>query len=481
MKNFFISLLVLFFAEFQLYGQDWNPFNDSLVYFYQASNTGNYFTLRTKTKTISGDETKIHFVDNYIPCDTLFPDGYQLFYAKNGSILGDSMVVVADTIWLENGVRFENNMTLGETLPFSLIDGTSITYSGISDTLIFDLPDSVRYYTISDGTELIQSKNFGIIHFPKQNSDLFISYKLVGIENSVGLNFDHHNEIFDFEVGDKFFYRNSYYSVFYEIWDSYNSKMTVLDKYEIDGKFYYNVYIDGEYISNYPATVFGNTAYDYPGEQVKYCRGCDGISNTAFEYVLGDDNEYLVNVGHNYITSPEIEENVLQVVGFGAIEDGYTTFNSSEGFGTSPLPSLHFDYYPYDQDQLLGIFSSDAYSIIYEEGFGLVFLNATNFESGHYRELSGAIKSGDTLGIINLDIEEEKMQDLNLFPNPASDILNFDQPLSDIKITDVSGKQVLFVGTTSNQINISDLEAGTYYISGVTLVGDLRTKRFIVM
>jgi hypothetical protein len=85
------------------------------------------------------------------------------------------------------------------------------------------------------------------------------------------------------------------------------------------------------------------------------------------------------------------------------------------------------------------------------------------------------------LGIINLDIEEEKMQDLNLFPNPASDILNFDQPLSDIKITDVSGKQVLFVGTTSNQINISDLEAGTYYISGVTLVGDLRTKRFIVM
>jgi hypothetical protein len=444
MKNVIISLLVLFFAGFQLHGQDWNPFNDSLVYFYQASNTGNYFTLRTKTKTISGDETKIHFVDNYIPCDTLFPDGLQLYYAKNGSILGDSMMIVADTIWLENGVRFENNMTLGETLPFSLIDGTSITYSEISDTLIFDLPDSVKYYSISDGTELIQSKNFGIIHFPKQNSDLSISYKLVGIENSVGLNFNHHNEIFDFEIGDKFFYRNAYYSVFFEIWDSYNSKMTVINKYEIDNKYYYEVVVDGDYISNYPATVFGNTTYDYPGEQVKYCRGCDGISNMAFEYVLGDDNEYLVNIGHNYITSPEIEENVLQVVGFGSVKDEYTTFNSSAGFG---MYSLHFDYYPFDEDQLLRRISYDSYGLIYEEGFGLVYLDAINFESGHHRELSGAIKSGDTLGIINLGIEEEKLQSFNLYPNPALDIINFDQPLSDIKITDVSGKQVLFIST----------------------------------
>lgn len=476
MKKITLSILALYVSLFNCYGQDWRPYNDTLVYFYSASNTGDYFTLRTKLITVLGEETKIHFADNYIPCDTtLGPEGTSLYYAQNGSVLGDSLVIVNDTTWFDSFRRFVNTMSIGETLLYSSFDGTEITYLGSSDTILFDIPDSVKYYAISDGSQLIQSKSFGFIQYPKPHIDSTITYELVGIENYVGMSFDHHNEIFDFEVGDKFYYSNSFYSVFYEIWDANYSKMEVLNKYVIDGKYYYDVRIDGYLYSNYPELDFGNTSYDYPGEQVQFCRACDGISSLPFTYLISGENEYLRNIGHSYVESPETG-NIIQVVGYGKIKDTYTTF----GVGNKVVLNSvkQYEFYPYDEDELLNIEGFDGYEVISEEGFGMVYFNASIGEMGHYRHLIGAIKSGDTLGIVNASLYEDQMIRLNLFPNPATDLVYLGEELSSITIVDMMGKQIMYFEKSMSQIDISELETGTYIIYGTNLFGDLKLARF---
>lgn len=475
-KKITFLITTIYFSLHNCYGQDWLPFNDTLIYFYRASDTGDYFTLRTKLKTVTGEETKIHFVDNYIVCDTAFAYTNPTYYAKNGSILGDSMVVVSDTIWIDNSVRFINNMTLGETLPFSSIESTDITYVSKVDTIIFDVTDSVKYYNISDGTQLIQSKNFGLIYYPKQNLEPLIYYELVGIDHYVGLNFDHHNEIFNFEIGDQFFYTTSYYSVFYEIYESERSKMMVLDKYMIDGKFYYDVNIDGSFHSNYPNDVYGNSPYDYPGERVRYCRGCDGMNSIAYPYVMEEDNEYIGSLGHGYTTSPETG-NMVQVVGYKDIVDYYTTFESGNKVELSSFSQYIF--YPYSQDVLLAKSDMESsYETIYEEGYGMVRFSGTVFEMGHSKYLRGAIKSGDTLGIINASIVEDELIQLNLFPNPTKDILHFTEQFSSIVIIDMTGKQVLFEDEITYQLAINQLEAGSYLIFGTNLTGERKFGKF---
>ena len=478
MKHLYIYCLIFScFTILNALGQDWQFYNSDRVYFFQASNTDDYFTLRTKSLNLMGDTTIIHFVDNYIPCDTSFTDdGQPLFYAQNGSVLGDSLLIVGDSVRLDHFVHFFNNMELGDTLPFSYFDNTEITFTSISDSLVFDTEDSVKYYHISDGTQLIQSKNFGVLHYPKQHMDSLIHYTLVGIENLGGTQFDHHNTFFDFEVGDKFYYHNSYYSVFYEIWDSYYSQMTILNKNEVDGRYYYDCYIDGHFIVNYP-NIFGGLAYDYPGENVPICRGCEGISNVAFNIVLDEANAFIFEVGQRYVVSPETGE-IMQVVGHSNVRDTYTTFGSGEKV---PYDSeLFYGFYPYDSDEFYQIDLFDGnYEILYEKGLGMVSLKASNFESSHRRRLLGAVKSGDTLGVIDLGIKDYLSQNINLYPNPTTEWINFNEELSSVMVMDLTGKKVALFPELTDRISVSHLPAGIYMIEAVNKEGIRVFSRFV--
>lgn len=476
MKHLSLLLLTLFIALNQSFSQDWKPYNHSYIYFYQASNTGDYFTLRHKNIELEDGETLIHFIDNYIPCDTLLgPYEETIYFAQNGSVLGDSMLIINDTTWLDNTIKFVNHMTLGETLPYSSFDGTDITYTGASDTVLFEVSDSVKYYAISDGSELIQSKSFGFIHYPKPHSDSTIFYELVGIENYVGLGFDHHNEIFDFEIGDKFFYRNSYFSVYYDLWGNHYSSMEILDKYEIEGHYFYDVTLGGGTYSNFPRNVDGNTDYDYPGEPVRYCRACDVVSGTVYNMVMDENDEYQLRIGHRYVTNPETG-NIIQLVGFGELDEGYETI---ENFVVNPNSLLKYEFEPYGQDDFLHIGGWDRYDVIYEAGFGLVKFDASMFEDGYHRRLIGAIKSGDTLGTINASIHEEHLIDFNTYPNPTTRSINFNENLSSIQIFDISGKQVFYLHDSVNQIDISGLESGSYIINAKDITGRRRVARFV--
>lgn len=482
LRKLLIFCWIIFLSNY-IYGQTWKPYNDTLVYFYQASNTADYFTLRTKSKTVIGDKTEIHFVDNYIPCDTVsVPDSPQLYYAQNGSVLGDSMIVDNDTVWIDNSIQFVNSMEIGETFLFSTITGTDITYESITDTIIFDTPDSVKYYSISDGTQLIQSKNFGFVLYPKQNSDALVKYQLVGIEGVAGLSFDHHNEIFDFEIGDKFYYHNSYYSVFHDVWGGSDyTQMEVLDKFDIDGHYFYDVMVGGEFVHNYPQTILENSVYDYPGERVQYCRGCEGINSIAFSYLIGDNNEYIGtvgqgNIGHGYSVSPETG-NVLQIVGFSDVRDSYTLYGS--GGKVDDETSKHYTLHPDDQDELLRITWHYDYQVVYEEGYGITFFDGMIGEFGHGMRLVGAVRSGDTTGVIDASLNNEQMNTFSLFPNPTTNVLNFRIELEDVQIYNGLGELVWSNVEPTNSIMVANLPTGIHLIIGTDANGTRKFSRFI--
>ncbi|WDF47757.1 T9SS type A sorting domain-containing protein [Chryseobacterium sp. KACC 21268] len=78
-----------------------------------------------------------------------------------------------------------------------------------------------------------------------------------------------------------------------------------------------------------------------------------------------------------------------------------------------------------------------------------------------------------------LYVTDSSLKPINIFPNPAKDILNFSVEVSNIKITDSSGKIVKQISTAEKAINLAKLAKGTYIISATTKTGETVNKKFI--
>ena len=72
----------------------------------------------------------------------------------------------------------------------------------------------------------------------------------------------------------------------------------------------------------------------------------------------------------------------------------------------------------------------------------------------------------------------EKIQ-VKIFPNPAKDILNFSKEVSNIRITDLSGKIIEQNFNSVKSIDVSKLIKGTYIISATAKTGETINMKFI--
>lgn len=78
-----------------------------------------------------------------------------------------------------------------------------------------------------------------------------------------------------------------------------------------------------------------------------------------------------------------------------------------------------------------------------------------------------------------LAVNETSKKEITISPNPAKDIINFSEKITDIKITDLSGKIINQISSSEKSINVSKLVKGYYIISGKTKTGELINKKFI--
>ena len=124
----------------------------------------------------------------------------------------------------------------------------------------------------------------------------------------------------------------------------------------------------------------------------------------------------------------------------------------------------------------------------YTEGIGLVGFYGNYFERSEHYFLNGAVLGGDTIGTITPDdvllgVNDNKMVDRRVFPNPASDHLQLssDTPGTVCTILNTTG-QVLLTHTTSSsaeRIDVSGLSTG-FYLLRVNDRQEQRTQPFII-
>ena len=74
--------------------------------------------------------------------------------------------------------------------------------------------------------------------------------------------------------------------------------------------------------------------------------------------------------------------------------------------------------------------------------------------------------------------EIEKPQ-TKIYPNPAKDNLNFSEEISNITISDLSGKMIQQISSSEKSINVSKLVKGNYIITATSKSGELINKKFI--
>lgn len=80
------------------------------------------------------------------------------------------------------------------------------------------------------------------------------------------------------------------------------------------------------------------------------------------------------------------------------------------------------------------------------------------------------------LGVENLDSANKN---ISLYPNPVKSIANFSEEVSNIKITDLSGRTVKQIPASAKTIDVETLEKGTYIITATNKAGNTITKKLV--
>lgn len=84
-------------------------------------------------------------------------------------------------------------------------------------------------------------------------------------------------------------------------------------------------------------------------------------------------------------------------------------------------------------------------------------------------------------GTISLGISDpdSKNKNVSIYPNPVKDILQFSEEISNVKITDLSGKIVKQFSVSGKSIDVSTLSIGSYFITLTTKKGTIITKKLL--
>jgi hypothetical protein len=133
-----------------------------------------------------------------------------------------------------------------------------------------------------------------------------------------------------------------------------------------------------------------------------------------------------------------------------------------------------FKIYDYYGDGLDGFMEDGSLSLANHNNINFYTLSNPNFGA----ELGIVFKNISTIGI-----EESENQELNVFPNPANDLLFINLPSSakQISIVDIYGKLIYSEPALleSHELKISSLASGTYWLKVDLTNGRTALKRFI--
>ncbi len=78
-----------------------------------------------------------------------------------------------------------------------------------------------------------------------------------------------------------------------------------------------------------------------------------------------------------------------------------------------------------------------------------------------------------------LAVNDISKKEIIIYQNPVKDFINLSEEVSNIRISDLSGKIIKQISTSEKSINLSNLVKGTYIISATSKTGKTFNKKFI--
>lgn len=189
------------------------------------------------------------------------------------------------------------------------------------------------------------------------------------------------------------------------------------------------------------------------GTEVRTATGT-GTTWTTTDYNVGDT--YLVVGSYTFVSGNDNDVAKLWI-------------NPTLGLKTEPTPTI--------EDQYTA--SGDLASIVH---FFLRQDSATETPDLDIDELRIGTSWADVTPIDpSASTKENNIEGLNIFPNPANDVLNITSNSSadkNVQLFDLTGKKVLDV-TTVSQVNVSTLKAGIY-VAKINEAGKTATRKVII-
>ena len=484
MKQFYLLLLTLFCQA--LFAQNWQPLmrkdtinfkhKDSLfitqtvwVETLHVPNTGDtifrlnetlhYFAAPNQSLCTNGIATHLpHFLQKQAIKKA---DSTWLFHSPNVTYLLKPFAAMND-IWLFDST---NNITANVLA----ID----TFSVVGQL------DSIKVISLSSGDSILLSKNYGLMRFPTFDSTLYVSW--AGIENrNIGESVFDFREIFDFEIGDVFYY-DVYHASGYGATSSptYKKlKTTITSKTNNSNSISYDCHIDMQ-TKTYPigGPVFSITNFDIHLIYDKtYFYNTYPVGNTYLQYYWGD------SMFMCYYARIEWDNtwNCL------AKNFPYRYFNNLRGanwwvtdtlWGGSCFEQIYINNIKYGK----GIGLIAAYNFVFDYGVG----------EGRHDDttLVGYIKNSISVGTIYPDwqftsIENPQNDFFTLSPNPVKDQLciSFSKGNSfNIRIWDMQGREKVAMSSPNSSItfHINDWVKGLYFVEVRDEKGNVHTEKFV--
>jgi len=449
-KGFILTFVIL--SNLSLISQNWNPVNPDFKYNYRHD-TAQYISNTIyidSFKIINGDS--VFYLNRIMTaCDTCnaLPWGQYYYNLKNQpQFLQRKMIRIDEDVWMfDDTARFYLNSgaELGESWVFDSIQNITAQVDQKYLGSIFNMQDSIKRISLSDGRELSISKNYGIIAF---DINIGESIYLEGIEGlDLGVQIPKFHDFFNFQVGDVFQYYgwagwatgSGYESVYT------HEKMTILNKYVYPDSVRYDIHRMGRKV--YWDTSFPyDTSYFNESGSISFIDSSEHICNKFNNEILRNPDDIIIGeYSHFTKVGLSLEDDTLVSKGFGSFQYDNSVFT----YQNYPDTSLHED--------LLEACCADQYINTYKTGLGETYYDLWIFELEQGRELIGYIKNGDTVGIIIDDSTLTSTYDLmakagsfSIYPNPAAGHFYIDHD------NNISGKLILDIYTV-NGVKIRSL------------------------
>lgn len=479
MKN--LTILLLLLLPVALVGQNWQVVNPETTYFYSGDDPG-LIARTVKTDSVSEAaghplyylNTTIQFCDT---CDEPVPCfNYDFYDAYNANVQGLFAKEIhqfgGGRYWFFDTVSFviDSKAALNQSWLFDTVHNITAQIAAVDwQEVLPAVFDSVKTIALSDDTEMMLSKNYGILRFPAQNEP-GQSFELSGLKTqteNVGVTPPGFWEVFDIEVGDVFQY-----------WgfagddsfpppnaDHYTMKVRITSKAVTDSSVTFgkhvikrNAYFGDIFVSDITSSYSNSPAFvvnQLPGTLYDICaddQGFNGMCDAVPYHLLSE---------MHHERSPILTD-IVSIGNYAYQDDALRLVPCEEG--TELMMNVMWDY---------GFFDGNAYA----SGLGQTAKRHEDFLIFDSYNLQGFVKNGDTTGLVTpddvlLNVNEKAAgAKASLHPNPATQrvFLNIAEE-TEVWIFDLKGQPLFHqkFDAPTNEIDLEKYSPGVYFVKTIT-------------